>query len=284
MRWVVVGGNGMLGSDVVARLAGAAAGSTVRSLTKDDLDITDFDSCLNQVRGADVVVNCAAWTAVDDAESQEPAAFDVNALGPANLARACAQVGARLVHVSTDYVFDGRATSPYEVDDVVHPVSAYGRTKVAGEWAVAAASPDHLVVRTAWLYGANGASFPRTIARIAAERGSVQVVADQSGQPTWSADLADLLVRLVEARVPGGIYHGTASGEATWFDFAVEVVAASGSGAVVTPTTSEAFVRPAPRPTYSVLSHAGLTQVGIEPIADWKDRWTVAAAEIVGAS
>ena len=233
MRWVVVGGNGMLGSDVVARLEKAEAVSTVKSLTRADLDITDFDACLDQVRDADVVVNCAAWTAVDDAESQEPAAFDVNALGAANLARACTKIGARLVHVSTDYVFDGRATTPYEADHVVRPVSAYGRTKAAGEWAVAAASPDHIVVRTAWLYGAKGPSFPRTIARIAAERGAVDVVDDQSGQPTWSADLADLIVRLLEARVPGGIYHGTASGKATWFEFAVEVVASSGSGAQV---------------------------------------------------
>ena len=198
MRWLVTGGSGMLGTDLVALLR--SRGEDVTSTDRDEYD---------------VVVNCAAWTAVDAAEAQEPAAFTVNAVGPHLLARACAAAGARLVQVSTDYVFAGDATEPYAEGGPMTPVSAYGRTKGAGEWAVLAAG-DHLVVRTAWLYGAHGGCFPRTIARVARERGELDVVADQVGQPTWTADVAELVVRLVEARAPRGVYHGTSSGRTSW--------------------------------------------------------------------
>lgn len=279
-RWAVVGAAGMLGQDVVARLE--RDGRDVTALTRTELDVTDAAACLAALAGYDVVVNCTAWTAVDDAETQEGAAFAVNAVGAANLAQAAAAHGARLVQVSTDYVFAGSATTPYEADAVVAPVSAYGRTKAAGEWAVRAASPQHHVVRTAWLYGAGGGSFPRTIARVAGERGAVSVVDDQRGQPTWTGDVADLVVRLVDADVPGGTFHATSSGEATWFDFAREAVATAGLDRdVVTPTTSADFVRPAPRPSYSVLGHASLVAAGVTPIGDWRERWAVAGPQVV---
>ena len=172
-----------------------------------------------------------------------------------------------MVQISTDYVFDGRATTPYPEDAPTAPASAYGRTKAAGEEAVRLALPDrHLMVRTAWLYGAHGGCFPRTIARVAAERGAVSVVEDQVGQPTWTVDVADLVVRLVEAEVPAGTYHATSSGRCSWYEFAREVVASGGLSAdVVAPTTSAELVRPAPRPSYSVLGHDALLRLGVEP-------------------
>ncbi|MCZ2262215.1 dTDP-4-dehydrorhamnose reductase [Isoptericola sp. QY 916] len=278
-RWLVVGAAGMLGTDLLARLRDG--GADVVGLGRADLDVTDADAVLAAVRGSDVVVNCAAWTAVDDAEAHEDDAFRVNATGAAHLARAAHQEGARLVQVSTDYVFDGAATAPYAEDAPLAPVSAYGRTKAAGEWAVRAEAPDHLTVRTAWLYGAHGGCFPRTMARLGAENDRLAVVDDQVGQPTWTRDLADLIVRLVEADAPAGTYHGTASGRTSWFGFTRRILASAGLTTPLEPTTSDAFVRPAPRPGFSVLGHGTLAAAGVAPIGDWAERWDAAAAEVL---
>ena len=188
------------------------------------------------------------------------------------------------MQVSTDYVFDGSAGTPYAEDAPLSPVSAYGRTKAAGETAVREEHPDgHLVVRTAWLYGAHGGCFPKTIARVARERGEVKVVDDQVGQPTWTADVAATIVALVQADAPAGTYHATSSGRCSWFDFAQQVVVAAGlESSAVQPTTSADFVRPAPRPAYSVLGHDALTALGLDPIGDWSARWAVAAPSVLG--
>ncbi|MEU2201459.1 dTDP-4-dehydrorhamnose reductase [Isoptericola sp. NPDC019482] len=279
-RWLVVGAGGMLGADLLARLGDA--GADVVGLGRADLDVTDADAVLAAVGGFDVVVNCAAWTAVDDAEVREADAFRVNATGASNLARAAHAAGARLVQVSTDYVFDGAATAPYAEDAPLAPVSAYGRTKAAGEWAVRAQAPDHLIVRTAWLYGAHGGCFPKTMARLGAEKDRLAVVDDQVGQPTWTRDLADLIVRIVEADAPAGTYHGTASGQTSWFGFTRRILASAGLTTPLEPTTSDAFVRPAPRPAYSVLGHDALRAAGVAPIGDWAERWDAAAAEVLG--
>ncbi|WP_315098662.1 dTDP-4-dehydrorhamnose reductase [uncultured Cellulomonas sp.] len=280
MRWLVTGAGGMLGQDLVRRLT--ADGHDVTAGDRTELDIVDEAAVGRAVRGHDVVVNCAAWTAVDDAETQEATAFTINATGAALLARAARAAGARSVQISTDYVFDGAATAPYPEDGALAPRSAYGRTKAAGEWAVRASNDDHLVVRTAWLYGAGGSCFPKTIARVAGERGGLDVVADQVGQPTWTADLADLVARLVAAGAPSGTYHGTSSGSASWHAFAQAVVEEAGlDPAIVRPTTSDAFARPAPRPAYSVLGHDALTRAGIAPIGDWRERWAVAAPSVL---
>ena len=282
MRFVVVGASGMLGQDLVALLE--RSDEQVVALDRDTVDITDPDAVLAAVEGADVVVNCAAYTAVDAAQDAEAAAFAVNGLGAANVARAAHAHRTRVVHISTDYVFDGVATAPYAEEAPVAPASAYGRTKAAGEWATRAEAPDHLIVRTAWLYGAHGPCFPRTIARVAAERGGLDVVDDQVGQPTWTVDLADLVLRLLRADAPAGTYHGTSGGLTSWHGFASAVVAAAGMDPqIVRPTTSAAFVRPAPRPAYSVLGHDALKAVGVEPIGDWSERWSVAATEVLGA-
>jgi dTDP-4-dehydrorhamnose reductase len=281
VRWLVTGSTGMLGSDLVETLR--RRGDEVAAATRVSADLRDLAVVRQLVEGFDVVVNCAAWTAVDDAETHEAEALETNAVVPDVLARAVAEGDGWLVHVSTDYVFDGTATTPYAEDAPTSPASAYGRTKAAGEEAVRTALPDrHLVVRTAWLYGAHGGCFPRTIARLARERGEVSVVDDQVGQPTWTVDVADLVVRLVEAGVTAGTYHATSSGQCSWFDFAREVVTADGMDPeAVKPTTSAEFVRPAPRPAYSVLGHQELVAHGVEPIGDWRARWRVAAPVVL---
>lgn len=254
MRWAVTGAHGMLGRDLVALLA--AREVDVRALSRRDLDVRDPSACRAGLRDVDVVVNCAAWTEVDGAEAAEGAAFAVNAVGAANVARAAESAGAAVVQVSTDYVFDGRGSSPYRVSSPVAPVNAYGRTKAAGEWAVRAESSRAYVVRTAWLYGAGGPSFPATMLRLAQEREVLQVVDDQRGQPTWTVDLAEFLVDLVSSGAPPGTYHGSATGETTKFGLAREVFALAGlDPARVRPTTSDAFPTPAVRPAYSVLEN-----------------------------
>jgi dTDP-4-dehydrorhamnose reductase len=284
MRWLVTGAAGMLGTDLVEALR--RSGQQVTPVGRADLDLADRGRVADAVRGHEVVVNCAAWTAVDDAEDHEQEAFAVNATVPGLLAAAAREHGARLVQLSTDYVFDGSANDPYPEDAPVAAASAYGRTKAAGEDAVRAALPDaHLVVRTAWLYGAHGSCFPKTIARLARDRGALSVVGDQVGQPTWTRDVAALVLRLVQAEVPAGTYHATASGQASWCEFARAVVASAGlDPAIVQPTTSEAYSRPAPRPAYSVLGHAALDSVGVPPIGDWRHRWAAAAGEVLGSA
>jgi dTDP-4-dehydrorhamnose reductase len=281
VKWLVTGSNGMLGTDLVDLLRDR--GEDVTATTRRELDVTDADAVTASVQGHDVVVNTAAWTAVDDAEEHEQEATAVNGEGVRLLARAAREHGARLVHVSTDYVFDGSADSPYAEDAPTAPASAYGRSKAAGEQALREELPDgHLLVRTAWLYGAHGGCFPKTIARLARERGSVDVVDDQEGQPTWSRDVADLVVRLVTADAPAGTYHATSDGQGSWFDFAREVVVAAGlESSAVQPTSSAKFPRPAPRPAYSVLGHEALHRVGVEPIGDWEQRWAEAAPVVL---
>jgi len=179
------------------------------------------------------------------------------------------------VQVSTDYVFAGDATSPYAENAPLAPRSAYGRTKAAGEWAVQALCPQSWIVRTAWLYGAHGPNFVKTMARLAAERDTVSVVDDQLGQPTWTVDLAGAIVRLVEAGAPFGTYHGTSSGETTWYGFAQAIFSGLGlDPARVTPTTTDAFPRPAPRPAYSVLGHEAWQRAGLDVFPPWQDSLT----------
>lgn len=279
-RWLVVGSYGMLGGDMVAAIE--ATGAMVQGVDRDTVDITDPAACLAAVAGYDVVVNCAAWTAVDAAEDQEAAAFDVNAVGPQNLACAADAAGSTLVQVSTDYVFAGDGTTPYREDAPMAPAGAYGRTKAAGEWAVRANCRDYYIVRTAWLYGAGGPNFPKTMARLGAERDVLTVVDDQLGQPTWTVDLADLIVRLVIARAPAGTYHGTSSGEVTWHGFAKAIMAAAGLSPRVDPVSSAAFAAKAPRPAYSVLGHDQLRAVGVAPIRNWAERWAIAAPSVLG--
>ncbi|MFD7406135.1 dTDP-4-dehydrorhamnose reductase [Streptomyces sp. NPDC059866] len=275
MRWLVTGAGGMLGQDVVDTLRGR--GADVVALDRAALDVTRPDAVEAAFAGhrPDLVVNCAAYTAVDDAETDEERARCVNADGPRLLARACAASGARLLHVSTDYVFSGTArTSPYPEDLPPAPRTAYGRTKLAGERAVLAELPlTGAVVRTAWLYGVHGRSFVRTMLGLQARRDTVDVVDDQRGQPTWSADVAARIADLGPRLGPAlhGVFHATNSGEATWYDLAREVFGAIGADpARVRPTSSAAFPRPAPRPAYSALAHGRWREAGLPPPRDWR--------------
>ncbi|MFJ6197486.1 dTDP-4-dehydrorhamnose reductase [Micromonospora sp. NPDC092111] len=275
-RILVTGASGMLGRDLLGVLD-TRPDLTVTAATRADLDITDADAVRAAVAGQDVVFNTAAWTDVDAAERDEAAATAVNGHGVAKLAQACAAAGARLVHLSTDYVFPGDADTPYREDAPTHPINAYGRSKVAGEQAVARFLPDTgYLVRTAWLYGGHGRNFVSTMLGLAATRDHLDVVDDQHGQPTWSYALATRLVALADAalagRAPAGIYHGTCSGQTTWYGLTRAAFALAGLDPDrVRPTTSDRFPRPAPRPAYSVLGHDRWAEAGLPPLPDWRD-------------
>ena len=269
MRYLVTGAAGMLGVDLQAALDDR----DVTALSRAELDVTDLESVREAVAGHDVVVNAAAYTRVDDAETHEEAAFVVNAIGPENLAIAAREAGAKLVTISTDYVFDGGADEPYAEDAPRHPISAYGRTKAAGEERAIAAHPTGtFVVRAAWLYGEHGPNFAATMLRLAGSHATVNVVTDQLGQPTWTRDLAAQIRLLVESDAPAGIYHGTNSGACSWFEFTKAIYAEVGLDPErVLPTDSSTFVRPAPRPAYSVLGHDRWAAVGLSPMRDWRE-------------
>lgn len=274
-RYLIAGAGGMLGHD----LRRALDGRDVVALARTDLDITDAEAVADAVAGADVVINAAAYTAVDAAESDEDAAYAINATGAENLAKAAAAAGGRMVQVSTDYVFRGNATAPYDEDALLDPLGAYGRTKAAGERLVRAAHPGAHIVRTAWLYGENGGNFAHTMLKLAANRDTVSVVTDQVGQPTWTGDLASAIVSLLDADAPAGSYHGTNGGQASWFDFARAVFEVAGLDPErVLPTDSSAFVRPAPRPSYSVLGHSAWNRAGLTAPRHWRDALQAAYA------
>lgn len=285
---LVPGAGGMLGRRLLAAVAGERD-VFARGVTSRELDVTDPSSVRDVVdlwsrvvrkdspRHRLVVVNAAAWTAVDAAEVHEEAAYAVNATGPALLAGACAEVGARLIHLSTDYVFDGTADRPYEVDDEPAPRSAYGRTKLAGELAVRTLLPQaSQVVRTAWLYDTE-AGFVGTMRRLEAERETVDVVDDQRGSPTWSADLARALLALAAAEAAPGAYHCTNAGATTWFGLARAVFEELGADPErVRPTTSAAYAAPAPRPASSVLSSRAWQSAGLPVLRPWREALTAA--------
>lgn len=272
MRILITGAAGMLGSDV--RAATLAAGHEPIALARAELDITDAVAVTEAVGEArpDVVINCAAWTDVDGAEVDEADAAAINATGAGHVAAAAQAAGAWTVHISTDYVFAGDHATPYVESDPVAPASGYGRTKLAGERAVAAAAPArHTIVRTAWLFGHHGACFPRTILRLARERDTLSVVDDQIGCPTFTGHLAPALVALAAAPVPG-VVHVAAAGECSWFAFAKEIVTAAAVTCEVRPCTTAEFPRPAPRPAYSVLrSERGDAVPGLP---HWRDGLT----------
>ncbi|MBN6054705.1 dTDP-4-dehydrorhamnose reductase [Nonomuraea sp. RK-328] len=275
MRWLITGG-GMLAADVLR--AAAATGEPALALSRSELDVTDRRAVRDLVAACRpaVVVNCAGWTAVDDAETHEAEALEVNGHAVAALADACSAAGARLVHISTDYVFDGTSREPYREEAPTRPLNAYGRTKLAGERA--ALERGHHVVRTAWLYGAAGPNFVRTMTRLARAGTAADVVDDQRGQPTWAGDLAGFVLRLARSGLPPGVYHGTSSGETTWWGLAREVYALCGADpGLVRPVPSTAYPRPAARPGNSVLAHTRCA-----PIRHWREALRAAWPALTG--
>ncbi|MBO0868677.1 MAG: dTDP-4-dehydrorhamnose reductase [Micromonosporaceae bacterium] len=289
MRVLVTGAGGMLGRDLVTLLATDPA-TSVTEAQRAALDITDPAAVRAAVPGHDVVVNAAAWTDVDGAESRESDATALNGTAVAGLATACAASGARLIQLSTDYVFRGDSARPYPEDAPTDPINAYGRSKLAGELAVLRALPETgYVVRTAWLYGAHGRNFVTTMLRLSGQRETVEVVDDQRGQPTWSVALAGQLVALARAalagRAPAGVYHGTASGQTTWYGLARAVFAGAGLDPDrVRPTTSDRYPRPAPRPAYSVLGHGRWAAVGLAPQPAWEEQLAAALPVLTAAT
>lgn len=269
----------MLGQDVLR--AGERAGHELVAFDLPEIDITDaqmVEQLLGGLRGEegglDGIVNCAAWTDVDGAESRQEQARAVNAAGAGILARAAADAGLPLLHLSTDYVFDGVAPldaegrpRPYVESDPTGPRSVYGSTKLEGEQEVLAASPHHTVVRTAWLYGVDGKNFVETMLRLAGERDAVQVVTDQVGSPTWSGHLAPAILGLLEREVRG-LVHLTGAGEVSWNGFAVEIFRQAEVGCRVEPSSSEQMARPAPRPAWSALA---TEREDVLPMPDWRD-------------
>jgi dTDP-4-dehydrorhamnose reductase len=287
MRLLVTGGAGQLGRDLVA--AAARAGITlIHAPGSAELDVTDPVAVSQAVEAASadarlVVINAAAYTAVDAAEGEgAQRAHAVNAEGPAHLARACAAHRAHLVQVSTDYVFAGDGVRPHQVDAPTVPGTVYGRTKLAGERAVLSSGASAHVVRTAWLYGAHGGNFVRTVAGLAAQRDTVRVVDDQHGHPTWTADLADGLIALALAaeRVPSGVLHCVNAGSTTWFELARAVFTEIGADPDrVRPCSTAEFPRPAPRPANSVLDTAGWAAAGLPELRHWRQALRAAVAD-----
>lgn len=253
MRLLVTGARGMLGRAVVA--AATQRGHDVRGATRAELDVTDADAVLRAVlaQRCDAVVNCAAYTDVDGAEADRERAFAVNATAAGHVAAAAARADASIVHVSTDYVFDGSKREPWLESDATGPLGVYGASKLAGERAVAAANARHAIVRTAWLFGAGGRNFVDTMLALAAQRDEVAVVTDQVGCPTWTGHLAPALVELAERPRAVGIHHVAGAGSCSWNELAREVFARAAIDCTVAPSTSDRFPRPAARPAYSVL-------------------------------
>lgn len=245
----------------------------VLALDRSALDVTDAIACLEAVAGMDVVLNAAAWTNVDAAEEHESEAFAINAQGAENLALAARAADAVLVQYSTDYVFSGEGNGPWPEAESVRPINAYGRTKAEGESRAMAAHPDGtIILRTAWLYGEFGSNFVSTMARLYREHGVLTVVDDQSGQPTWTRDLAEQTIKTLAAGARRGILHGTNSGSTTWWGFARAIVEnLGGDPNLVHRTSSAAFSRPAKRPTNSVLGHDGWHEIGLTPLRHWRD-------------
>jgi dTDP-4-dehydrorhamnose reductase len=240
---VVTGAGGMLGQDVVR-----VAGDEAVALARTDLDVTDAPAVREAVAGTNIVINCAAWTDVDGAESDPDGALRVNRNGARNVAAAAE----RVLYVSSDYVFDGEKRTPYVESDPTRPLSSYGRSKLAGEQATAAANPRHFIVRSSWLFGAGGGNFVETMLRLGSERDALRVVDDQVGCPTFTGHLAEAIVCLA-ATDDYGIHHVAGSGRCSWYEFAREIFERSGVDCHVEPCTTDDFPRPARRPAWSVL-------------------------------
>lgn len=252
MRFLVTGAGGQLGHDVT--IAARRAGHDVFAFAHDDLDITDAEAIRRAIEESrpDALVNCAAYTDVDGAEAEPERALEINGRGAGLTAQACAHAGVLIVHVSSDYVFDGRSPRPYVESDAPGPLSAYGRSKLAGEQAVAAATPDHAIVRSSWLFGVGGRNFVETMLGLGAERDEVGVVTDQTGCPTWTGHLAPALVAIAEDRALG-LHHVAGGGTCSWNEFAVEIFRLAGVRCRVAERLTADLARPAPRPANGVL-------------------------------
>lgn len=274
MRLLITGAHGMLGGEVqlMARRVTAGVDWRVAAFTHDDLDVTDQESIMSAISvvSPDVVVNCAGYTNVDGCEAEPETAYRMNGEVPGILAKACLESGSLLVHYSTDYVFDGRASTPYKEDHPLAPLSVYGRSKLAGEDAIRSVRAPHLILRTQWLYGRRGRNFVDTILERAAAGEALKVVNDQFGAPTWARDLAVATLEAVALKLTG-TFHAVNAGRCTWYDVARRAVALAGMDpSIVTPTTTAEYPRPAQRPAWGVLDISKLAAAGVT-LRPWEE-------------
>jgi len=270
LKILVTGANGQLGQELV-RLP-ARPDIEIAGFGRDELDVTDPEQCRNVIGSykPEVVIHCAAYTKVDQAESEPDEAYRVNADGTRNAALAAEQIGAKFVYISTDYVFDGKANAPYRENDRTDPQSVYGKSKLAGEQWVQSLSSRYFIVRTSWVFGKYGSNFVKTMLRLAEERDSLKVVSDQVGSPTYTLDLAQFLLELVQTD-HYGIFHASNSGACSWYDFAKAIFEERGLHVQVEPCATAEFPRPAPRPAYSVLDHGAIRAHGLKPLRPWRE-------------
>jgi dTDP-4-dehydrorhamnose reductase len=278
MRIVVIGSKGMFGSDLLMLLN--AKGIESQGFNRQGLDLEQSSESLAEVfQGFDAVVNAVAFTAVDKAETEVYEANTVNGIYAGLLAQASKIARARFVHISTDYVFDGLSELPYKVDEATNPQTAYGKSKALGEQLVRESGADYSILRTAWLYGANGRCFPKVMAELLRKNGKVSVVSDQMGQPTWTRDLAEMVLQVLQLPEMPKIVHATASGKTSWAEFAKEVAQTIGlSSDLVKEISSTEFPTAAKRPAWSVLDNSSDV---LTPIGDWRERWQEAAPEVL---
>lgn len=270
MKIVITGANGQLGHDVVNQLADG--NFEVFPLVRATVELTNRQAVLSYMENIqpDVIIHCAAYTNVDGAEGDRKTAYEVNGLATQYLAEAAERLDAKMVYVSTDYVFDGTANTPYEVNHPTAPLGVYGDTKLSGEEFVQHHAKKHFIVRTAWVFGVNGNNFVKTMMKLGRERGEVGVVHDQVGSPTYTVDLASFIIELMQSE-KYGIYHATNEGVCSWYEFAQEIFRQTGMKVNIKPLTTEEFPRPAARPKYSVLSKAKITEQGFQPMRNWKE-------------
>ena len=270
MKVLVTGAKGQLGTDLMNELA--KRGIEGIGVDVQEMDITDAEACRCVIKnsGADAVIHCAAYTAVDAAEDNVDLCRRINGEGTRNVAQACKEADTKLMYISTDYVFDGQGTRPWEPDDERHPLNVYGQTKYEGELAVEELSDKYFIVRIAWVFGVAGKNFIKTMLRLGKERGAVSVVDDQIGSPTYTYDLARLLVDMIQTDKYGR-YHATNEGLCSWYEFAKEIFRQAGMDVPVTPVSSDQFPAKAARPSNSRLSKEKLSENGFERLPAWQD-------------
>lgn len=269
MKVVVTGAKGQLGTDLVHLLADR--GYEVYGYGREELDITNFEQVKQVISevNPDVVIHAAAYTKVDLAESEPDQAFLINAYGTRNVAVVSEAVGAKLVYISTDYVFDGMATTPYNEFAPTNPLSIYGKSKLAGEQFVRDLHSKFFIVRTSWVYGKHGNNFVKTMLKLAQERDELMVVHDQVGCPTYTVDLANCILELIQTE-KYGVYHVSNSGHCSWYEFAKAIFEEAGIEVKVNPCTTKDFPRPAPRPAYSIFDHLAWRLNGFKEVRSWK--------------
>lgn len=270
MKVLVTGAKGQLGTDLMNELE--KRGIEGIGVDVQEMDITDAKACRHVIKasGADAVIHCAAYTAVDAAEDNIELCRRINGDGTRNVAQACKEADVKLMYISTDYVFDGQGTRPWEPDDERHPLNVYGQTKYEGELAVEELSDKYFIVRIAWVFGVAGKNFIKTMLRLGKERGAVSVVDDQIGSPTYTYDLARLLVDMIQTDKYGR-YHATNEGLCSWYEFAKEIFRQAGMDVPVTPVSSDAFPAKATRPSNSRLNKEKLSENGFERLPAWQD-------------